>query len=136
MPAGYTLKRLVSMVRNTSGNFVDFVQNGENYARNAVQVCALSNTQTYNNSLITDGFLPNVKIKSFSVTAQATVAGSLFSVYTGVAPGESMDLGPLGATGERRRLFLLNYDNKITAANASGGAGVLLVNLIEFQILL
>jgi len=29
MPTGYTLKRLVSMVRNTSGNFVDFVQQGK-----------------------------------------------------------------------------------------------------------
>ncbi len=31
MPAGYIYKRLVSMVRNTSGNFVDFVQENERW---------------------------------------------------------------------------------------------------------
>jgi len=38
MPAGYTLKRLVSMVRNTGGNFVDFYQENEiwGYAGNTI----------------------------------------------------------------------------------------------------
>jgi hypothetical protein len=38
MPAGYTLKRLVSMVRNTSGNFVNFVQDGKNWRYNLEQL--------------------------------------------------------------------------------------------------
>jgi hypothetical protein len=87
MPAGYTLKRLVSMVRNTSGNFVDFVQENDRWGY--VASTAIKQVLTFiNETLDCTIFIPESVIKADirlnCYVTDSVIIASLYSYENGV----------------------------------------------------
>jgi len=121
MPAGYTLKRLVSAVRNTGGDFVDFIQKNENMNFINKLIAVLTNSQTYNNSLISDGFAPNIDISSFDILFSTDEAGNGFTLGSTSFTSYSSTLSDRDSTSESYLKTIKNTDNdKIYAANFQG----------------
>jgi hypothetical protein len=86
MPAGYTLKRLVSMVRNTGGNFVGFVQENDRWGY--VASTAIKQVSTFiNETLDCTIFIPESVIKAdirlnCYVTDSVDVSAATASLYS------------------------------------------------------
>jgi hypothetical protein len=108
LPAGYIYKRLVSMVRNTSGDFVDFVQENNKHI-------SPSTLYTYSGTLLDTGTSRDVSV--FIPEKVSRIVFNIFSyvVKTGAGSSSLIELsGSIGAS----------YKKQIelrSANNTSGG---------------
>jgi hypothetical protein len=97
LPAGYTYKALVSAVHNTSGNFVDFVQHGMEYAYTTWLTMASGNVgQAAYTSITTTAFIPS---------GLSELAKVVLNVGSGAAGFASTDSGGAPASSDANLVY-------------------------------
>jgi hypothetical protein len=132
MPAGYTLKRLVSMVRNTSGNFVDFVQQNERWGYVAQKNIYTGVAVTVGTSVDISVFIPLLvsKIRGNSTiyasrAGTQTVQGYIYGVINGINAdvaslyGETATSGEFAADGISYNIDTYNRTIYVTSLTSS-----------------
>ena len=147
MPAGYTLKRLVSMARNTSGDFVDFVQEGDNWgyvANTTIKAAGTFIAETLNCETFIPALVSEAVIRLYATSTGAGVSliyGALYSYLNGVYVVHALVENYNGVSGGTVRTALNNILSvssrhiKYYATDGIGGAtGSFALSISSFKV--